>query len=128
MLHLATAPHPWAVVDDLELLSPPPSYSVLTAAAMAARFPGARLFWLLGGDQWESLPRWREVERLAELVEFGVFGRGAHEPVRDGFRVHRLTGGHPASATEIRRHPGAVPAGWLAPEVAAYIRSHGLYR
>lgn len=128
MLRLATAELPWAVVDEYELRSPNPSFAVLTAEEMARRFPGARLFWLMGSDQWEALPRWQSPQRLAELVEFAVFPRGQPAIPRPGFRLHRLDGLHPASASAIRAHPAGVLEGsWLDPQVAAYIQRGGLY-
>jgi cytidyltransferase-like protein len=55
MLRLATENLPWAVVDDFEIRREGPSYSWQTAEAMAEKFPGARLFWIMGGDQWRAL-------------------------------------------------------------------------
>lgn len=134
MLRLATAPLEWAMVDDLELRRPGPSYSHETAAELARQTPGARFFWIMGGDQWDALPRWNQPERLAGLVEFIVIGRGASPTPREGFRLHAVAGGHPASATAIRQalrrepedRPPADP--WLPDAVAAYIRRRGLYR
>jgi nicotinate-nucleotide adenylyltransferase len=128
MLRLATVTLPWAVVDDFELLQDGPSYSYQTAEAMAARFPEARLFWIMGGDQWDALPRWKNPERIAKCVEFAVLARGAEPRPREGFRLHVIKGDHPSSATEIRAtlDQGAHP--WLQPEVARYIRTRGLYQ
>ncbi|MCH1922193.1 hypothetical protein L9G15_22580, partial [Shewanella sp. A3A] len=75
MALLATRELPWAVVDDFDLSRPPPSYTYETAEEMTRRFPDARLFWLMGADQWRALPRWKEPERLAGLVEFIFFAR-----------------------------------------------------
>ena len=130
MLRLATVDVPWAIVDDLELHQPGPSYSYQTAEAMAERFPGTRLFWIMGFDQWNALPRWKNPQRLAALVEFIVFARGETPQPREGCRFHLIAGGHPASATAIReaissgenRHP------WLDPKVAQWIATKGLYR
>jgi nicotinate-nucleotide adenylyltransferase len=128
MLRLATAALPWAVVDDFELSAAGPSFSVHTAEEMARRFPGARLFWLMGSDQWEALPRWQDPQRLAQLVEFAVFPRGEPARPRAGFRLHLLNGSHPASASAIRANPaGASETAWLAPRVANYIKRRGLY-
>jgi len=131
MLHLATAELPWAVVDPLELELDGPSYSVRTAATIAAREPHARLAWILGHDQWRALPRWREPERLAELVEFLVFARDGEPEAREGFRMRALHGTHPASSTAIRdalRHGRAdEAAAMLPPAVAAYIARKALY-
>ena len=129
MLRLATAGLPWAVVDDFDLRQPPPSYSYRTVEEMARRHPGARLFWLLGRDQWDALPRWKHPERLAAALEFIVFSRdGVPEP-RAGWVMHPVSGTHPASATVIRSQlAGGGPAPWLAGPVRDYIRAHGLYR
>ncbi len=130
MLRLATASLPWAVVDDFELHREGPSYSYQSAGAMAARFPGAKLFWILGGDQWDALHQWKEPQRLAALVEFIVFARGNPPKPRAGCVFHALQGGHPASATAIReasaRGTAALP--WLHPAVAKCIAERGLYR
>ena len=128
MVRLAIRGLPWATVDDFDLRTPPPSYSYLTAEEMARRFPRARLFWIMGADQWRALPSWKDPERLAQLVEFIVSARdGAPEP-RPGWRMHPLAGSHPASATAIRRDLAAGRAAeWLDPAVAAHIRAKGLY-
>lgn len=132
MLRLATAGLPWAVVDDCEAKREGPSYSYQTAEAMAARFPQARLFWIMGGDQWAVLDQWAESQRLAACVEFIVFkrdGAGDLAP-RAGYRLHPLHKSHPASSTVIREAlaAGATHHEWLAENVAAYLTSRGLYQ
>lgn len=129
MLRLATADLPWAVVDDLELRQAGPAYSYLTAEALAEKFPAARLFWIMGGDQWDALPRWKNPQRLAALVEFAVLARGEPPQPRDGYRLHVVRGDHPASATVIREaiFNGAVSHEWLAPPVAEWIAARRLY-
>ena len=130
MLRLATANLPWAEVDDFELRRDGPSYSWQTAEAMAARFPDARRFWIMGGDQWEALPTWAHPERLAACVEFIVFARGKPPALRAGFILHAIEGGHPASATAIRAAiaRGETTHPWLDPQVAKWIAEHHLYR
>ncbi len=130
MLRLATDGLPWAVIDDYELTHPGPSYSYQTAAAMAVKFPDARLFWIMGGDQWEALPRWKNPERLAGLVEFIVLSRGEVPTPRNGYRMHPVPGLHRASSTAIRaafsgderEHP------WIHPHVAEWILEKKLYQ
>lgn len=129
MCQLATAELEWAEVGDCDLISPPPSYSWRTAETMAARFPNARLFWLMGTDQWNALPRWNQPEKLAQLVEFIVFSRGEPPIARDGYLMHPIDGAHPASATAIRHSPQlASDKAWLHPEVTNYIITHKLYQ
>lgn len=130
MLRIATRGFAGAVVDDHELHRDGVSYSWQTAEAMKERFPDARLFWIMGSDQWRALPRWSHPERLAACVAFIVFGRGETPEPRAGYTLHPLAAPHPASSTEIRRafaneatsHP------WVDPEVAAWIVRRGLYQ
>lgn len=129
MLRLATADLPWAVVDDYELEKDGPSYSYQTAEAMAERFPGTPLFWIMGGDQWDALPRWSHPERLAEAVEFAVLARGETPQPRDGYRMHVIHGDHPASATEIRKSFSiGQAADWLDDAVLRHIGARQLYQ
>lgn len=128
MCELAAHSFDWAEVDDHDLTTPPPSYSWKTAQAMRKRFPDARLFWLMGTDQWEALPRWDQPDKLSHLVEFIVFARGEEPTPRQGYRMHAMKGDHPASATQIRQSiRGHDTPPWLHPEVAQYIKSHKLY-
>lgn len=129
MLRLAMADARWAVIDDFELRRDGPSFSYETAEAMCAQFPHAKLYWIMGGDQWEALPRWKHPELLARCVEFIVLSRGGNIPSHDHFTMHPITGEHPAAATEIRRAlaGGDAKDKWLHPNVAEYIRRHRLY-
>jgi len=58
-------------VDDFDLTAPEPSYSWRTAEYMQKCYPDARLFWLMGTDQWEALPRWNRFEHL--ILSFEIF-------------------------------------------------------
>lgn len=130
MLRLAIEGIPWAELDDFDLRDDGPSYSHLTVAAMSRRFPTARLFWLLGRDQWEALPRWEQPERLAAALEFIVPSRDGDPLPRAGWTLHPLRGpAHPASATEIRESArnGPLRTDWLPAAVADYIVRHRLY-
>ncbi len=129
MLRAATSDLPWAVVDDFELHRPPPSFSYETAEAMAARFPEAEVFWIMGGDQWDALPEWKHPERLAAAVSFIVLARGESPEPRAGYRLHVTPGDHPASATAIRAAlaEGDADVPWLPEPVADYIHRHQLY-
>ena len=118
------------MVDDCEIRREGPSFSYQTAEELAARFPDARLCWLMGGDQWDALPQWRHPERLAALCEFVVLTRGEIPQPREGYRLRVLETAHPAAATVIREAfaGGATNHPWLALAVARWIVQHGLYR
>jgi len=97
---------------------------------MAEKFPTARLFWIMGGDQWDALAAWKSPLRLAAHVEFIVRARGEVPRPRDGYRLHVVKGDHPASATEIRSAiaHGASSHEWLAPAVATWIAAKRIYQ
>jgi len=130
MLRLATAGLPWAVVDDCEVRREGTSYSYQTAEELAAQFPQAKLYWLMGGDQWDALPRWRHPERMAACVEFIVLARGGRPQPRAGYALHVIEDAHPAAASAIREAiaHGATTHPWLAPAVARWIAQLGLYQ
>ncbi|NNC88765.1 MAG: nicotinate (nicotinamide) nucleotide adenylyltransferase [Akkermansiaceae bacterium] len=128
MLEIATADIPWAAISEIEMLLPPPSYSWLTAESMREIFPSARLFWLMGEDQWEVIDSWARPEYFATLVEIIVHSRGGTPGPNPAFRTHFISGRHPASATAIREAaPANLPGEWLDPAVERFIRDRGLY-
>ena len=62
---------PGVTVSDLDLRRPGPSYTIDTLAEVQSRFPGRRLFWLIGADNLQTLNQWhayRELLRAATLV------------------------------------------------------------
>lgn len=129
MLQLATAHLPWAEVSDYELKKPPPSYTWETVQHFKNSLQApARLFLLIGFDQWKALPKWSHPKTLAANVEFIVVGRGAQPHPRDGYRAHFIQGDHPASASQIRRdfQERNTPQ-WLPSLVANYISEKALY-
>lgn len=129
MLHLALQGRKWAAVSEIEMLLPPPSYSWITAEAIHEIYPEARLFWLMGADQWAVIQTWARPGHLADLVEFIVHDRGETPDPQPGFRAHFLRGSHPASATAIRSQmPQSLEFGWLPEKVERFIRKRGLYQ
>ncbi|GAB4424459.1 MAG: nicotinate-nucleotide adenylyltransferase [Chloroflexi bacterium OHK40] len=141
MARLACADNPAFVVDDLELRRPPPSYTIDTLRALAARLgPTAELYFVLGADAARDLPRWRSADAILALARIAVVGRpgttlhlpslAAALPAAVG-RVTLLPGPHlDISSTELRRRIAENrPVRYLVPEpVRAYIAAHGLYR
>ncbi len=128
MLDLALEGLSWALLSEIEMQLPLPSYSWVTAEALQEVYPGARLFWLMGADQWSVIQTWARPEHLASQVEFIVHDRGEPPTPRPGFRVHFIRGNHPASASAIRaRAPEYLPSEWLPEKVERFIRSRGLY-
>lgn len=130
MLRLATAHLPWAAVDPLELERAGPSYSWQTVETLRHDLPDARLFWIMGTDQWEVLPDWAQPEILRRNLDFIVISRGSPPEPREGYRMHFIHTDHPASSTEIRNSLalGGDGCGWLAAPVKSFVEARGLYR
>ena len=110
------------------------SYSIDTAKTVAAAHPGARLYWIIGGDQAHLLGQWVQIRELADLVEFICIGRGeAMKPPEDlppNVGIHSLAIRRvDISSTEIReRIKSGAPSKYFLPEpVFLYIKSRNLY-
>lgn len=148
MCERAFAGLPRVLIDQREIRRDGPSYTADTLAELAAEYPGAQLFLILGADQllaFRTWVRWQEVLQCATLA---VASRGVNigaEAVSDSQLAQDLSGVdipftrldmplHNLSATAVRaqvqgssrRYPDLdvlVPEG-----VARYISEHHLYR
>ena len=56
-----------------------PSYTVETANALKDSCPEAKLFLIIGTDQFRQLHLWKDPERLLSLVELVVMDRGGQQ-------------------------------------------------
>jgi nicotinate-nucleotide adenylyltransferase len=119
-------------VDDRELRRPGPSYTVDTLRALAERFPGARLNFLIGADALRDLPTWRAPDEVVRLARLVVFSREGDAPIPETgvpftkVAVARLD----ISATDIRaRVRAGRPIRYLVPDpVREIIHRESLYR
>ena len=51
------------------------SYAIDTVREIAVENPGAELFFVIGEDSVEGLPRWKDIEELKKLVTFKAYPR-----------------------------------------------------
>ncbi len=138
MLALALEGHTdWSIGFE-ELDREPPSYTVDTLRAYAARWPGAELWLLMGTDTLAELARWREPREIVRLARIAAFHR---EPFAgDGLRIPEITGLRDRlevfdagsvriAGTDLREslRRGESAGGWVPASVAEYITKHGLY-
>lgn len=134
MLRLAIAMDSGFSIETYEMEQGGVSYSVDTVRHIKTLFPGADLFWILGADQLEQLDRWREIESLAEQVEFLVVGRSGsslHAPKIKGLKYKVI--GVPLmdiSSSGIREAccAGQIPNEQLPDGLEAFILGEGLYK
>jgi nicotinate-nucleotide adenylyltransferase len=132
LLRLALVGRSCWVVDDQEIRRGGISYAIDTLRNYAQRFPGARLFYLIGADHVPSLSQWREAAELARMAEFAVISRPGELPaaVPPPFIGIRLRGFALAvSSSQIReRVKSGLPIEPLVPAaVAEAIRNNRLY-
>ena len=132
LLRLALAGRNWCEIDEQEIRRGGVSYSIDTVRDYAARYSGAKLFYLIGADNAAALNKWRSADELAGLVEFVVIPRPGQPgcELRPPFRGKQLVGLPLAvSSSEIRsRVKAGLPLEPLVPAaVAEAIRNYGLY-
>jgi len=113
--------------DDCEIRREGPSFAIDTVRQMMTRFPGAKIFYLIGSDNLPALDTWKEIDELRELVRFVVLDRGAGA-VEGGFpQIRRQVD---VSSTDIRnRIATGRSVRYLVPEpVCSLISRHRLYQ
>ncbi len=132
LLRLALAGKSNCEVDDQEIRRGGISYTVDTLRAYADRFPGAKLFYLIGADNAAKLNEWREPAALAMLAEFVAVPRpgGGEAVFPSPFRGRALRGfPFDVSSSAIRaRVKAGLPIDHLVPAaVAGAIRDGKIY-
>lgn len=145
MLRLALRDVPNAEISTIEIDREGPSYTIDTLRELSRRFPETSPQLLLGADQALDFHRWKEWREIQELAKPAVMLRppwtreSFEASLRERYdenearqwmdRTLRSLPMADVSATDIRRR---VRAGrpideLVEPDVAAYIRTHGLY-
>jgi nicotinate-nucleotide adenylyltransferase len=135
MLRAAIDGEPRFVLDRSELERSGPSYTLDTVKAFARAHPDARLFLVIGADQYAGLHTWVGWQELLSLVTLAVANRPGPVPavstevLRFAHRVVPLPM-LDISATEIRSRvrEGLPIDSMVPPAVAGYIEANRLYR
>jgi nicotinate-nucleotide adenylyltransferase len=133
------------VIEPLELQRGGASYTVDTLEALCLREPDARWILIMGSDQWQAFPSWRNPSRILELASLAVAPRPGHPLISGQFGLvpSAAWSGRPgewlwlpstdldlASTTlrsELKAKVDPQPAG-LPDPVLGIIRSEKLYR
>jgi nicotinate-nucleotide adenylyltransferase len=100
-------------LSDFELIKPEISYTITTVRHLKKLYPSADLFLIAGSDVPEHFDKWKDSDRLRQLVTLYIIPR---ELV-------------PVSSTEIREKikNKEDTSGLITPEVAEIIRKHNIY-
>jgi len=145
MIALAIAGNDKFRLNDCELKKPEPNYTLETVRQFQTDYgSSASIYWLVGADSIDELPRWYGIVELIDECNLCVMFRASCEPpdfakftaVWGPQRVEKLqrnviqTPLIDISSTEIRNRlaAGRDVADMLHPPVAEYIRKHGLYQ
>lgn len=150
MVRLAVQENPMFVVDDREVASGCPCYSVVMLSALRRERPDRTFCLIIGRDSFLTITRWYEWPRLFDLGHVVVMSRpdtdGGPDPElwryarrllspdelserRSGGVLEHAVCPQSLSASEVRR---AAAAGrplydMVPPAVAGYINAHHLY-
>jgi nicotinate-nucleotide adenylyltransferase len=133
MLRLATAEEPRFAVDTCEIERGGTSYTIDTVSQFRHRLPQASLFWILGADQFELLPRWHQIEAIAAQLTFIVLRRPGYSFVAPSITALQYVAVDaplmPHSSSGIRRdlNSGTLNKGQVPAAVEAFISSKALY-
>lgn len=122
-------------VSDYELAKGGISYTIDSVRHFREKFPHDELSWIIGGDQLPLLPLWKDIDQLAQMIDFIFLERPNHpsKPHSDipGLRLHRCDG-HliEISSSELReRVQEGLSLHYFCPQkVIAYIEAKNLYR
>ena len=139
MVALAIAGRPDWSVDLEELDRQPPSFTIDTLRAIAARHPKDELWLLMGTDILAGFARWREPEAILKLARLAAFHREPY--VGNGLVIPEVksladrlaifdAGSVKISATDLRNdlEAGRAIGGRVPGPVAEYITKQGLYK
>jgi nicotinate-nucleotide adenylyltransferase len=132
LLRMALAGKEWCEIDEQEIQRGGLSYTIETVHSYTRRFQRAQLYYLIGSDHVLQLPKWREANELARIVEFVIIPRPGSEQIAlpVPFRGKRLVGSPIGiSSSQIRdRVAAGLPIDHLAPAaVAEAIGNNRLY-
>ena len=126
MLQLALKDYPNFKIDLFETLNTPPSYTLHTLQEFHKQFPRARLYWILGADQWNIFTTWTFWEEICQQSTIIVCQRNnALLKLYPNIDKLVVQSNHPASSTTIRKNQ--YPSSWLNPSVQHYIYDQKLY-
>jgi nicotinate-nucleotide adenylyltransferase len=127
MLVTAIADEPRFEMDACEIARQGPSFTVDTLQTFRARYPQAKLYYLIGDDNLPELETWKNISKIRELAQFVVLSR-AGMPFLGDFPT--ITRHIEISSTEIRnRIARGLSVRYLVPlPVCNVITKLGLYR
>ncbi len=83
MIKLAIQDNPKFEVSDIEIKREGISYSYDTVTALKKKFKNDKLFFIIGSDAYNSLPKWKNFKKLITEIEFIV-------AIRPGSKIKKI--------------------------------------
>lgn len=134
LVELATKDHPQLIPSDFEFKLPIPSYTIDTLTHLTEKYPQHHFSLIMGGDNLESLKKWKNYEQLLEHYTIMVYARpgasvGGDLLNHDNIRVFEFPQ-MDVSSSFIRRQikNGKSVKYFLDDSVDAYIKEMNLYK
>lgn len=141
MLRMAIDNNPAFSISTVDLDRPGPHYSADTVQIIQEQYPGAQLYFVMGGDNWRSLPTWERARQLYQRARLAVMKR-ADEDIWPNMHADILPGAEERvdiidvpllsiwlSSTHVveRLHTGKTVRYLVPDSVLDYIEQHNLY-
>ena len=137
MCELVAQEHDWLQLSTVDLDRPGNTYTIDTIRDLTQKFTQqhpndiAEWFLILGADAYQSFPKWKDPEGIAQIVRMIVVARpGEQHEEMENFPCDFIdVPGWEISSTEIRfkvEHKESI-AQLVSPKVNEYIHAHTLY-
>jgi len=81
MVASALEPYSKLKASDVEFYLPRPSYTIDTLDQLSAHHPDKQFTLMIGADNWNKLPQWKEFERLLQTYPLLIYPRPGEEVV-----------------------------------------------
>ena len=79
LLEAALATYPYFKIIGAEIERGGVSYTIDSVRRFKTEFPDTDFYWVIGGDQFAQLDKWKDIEGLCGLLQFVVVSRPGYE-------------------------------------------------
>lgn len=94
MVHLATKDFPKLKPSDIEFKLPQPNYTINTLVHLQEKFPKNEFSLIMGEDNLNSLPKWKNYEAILENHHIYIYPRISSEfkksPLENHPHIHKI--------------------------------------
>ncbi|WLP85931.1 nicotinate-nucleotide adenylyltransferase [Mycoplasma seminis] len=111
---------------DFEIKRGGVSYTIDTVKYLKNKYPNDELFLIIGSDNVAALPRWKDIDTIAQLAKITIVRRSSKINKINIKKYNGILLDNPifeASSTDFKKGDFSL----VDPKVASYIAQHGLY-